>query len=432
MNKIAITITALVVSAGAMFAQPTGNPARITAYNALISYKASKDIADLKKAKEASDRNMQNDEMKGQAKTWFYRGNIYLELYKYDLKQEMDKLTDISDAQKKLSTGWSKVQLANLAEATTSFLTCHGLDKEKKIYVDNSSDGLFGWKNGLFDCNFALQNIGVQHFNQKDFAGGIPAFDKAIELQPAITSKADTSLYVNAGNCALNAKDYPKAAQLYEKLTELKYGKGATYNTLASIYREMKDDAKAKATIDKGLAMYPQDAELLVGVVNDLIAQKKMSEAVDKLNTIIAARPNDAGLRLVVGQVYALLANPQDAEGKLLDKPSNFDDLTAKAEEQLNKANELKPNDFDINYELGRLFYNQGYYYFNQSNEAIKDAAKFGTLWEPALRKGMVFLEKALEINPKDRNTMQMLKVTYGRVGENDKYNQIKEKLKGS
>lgn len=413
-----------------MVAQSTGKAARTTSYISLDNYRKTKDIADLTKAKDAIDRCMTNEDMKADPVTWKYRGNIYLELYKYDLKIEIDKLTDIADAGKKQATALSKVQMSNLFEATNAFIECQKKDA-KKYHVDNEMQ-TFGWKNGLFDCNYALQNIGVQHFNQKDYAGGVPAFEKAIELQPAIATKADTSLYVNAGNCALNAKDYPKAARFYEKLVEIKYGKGGTYNTLAGIYREMKDDAKAKETVEKGLALYPQDADLLVGVVNDLIKQNKMTEAVDKLNTIVAARPNDAGLRLVVGQVYALLANPQDAEGKLLDKPTNFDDLNLKAEEQLKKANELKPNDFDINYELGKLYYNQGYHYYNLSNEAIKDAAKYGALWEPALRKGMVNLEKALEINPKDRNTMQLLKVTYGKVGENDKYNQIKEKLKGA
>lgn len=430
MNKIAIILTALLISAGTMVAQSTGKAARTTSYISLDNYRKTKDIADLTKAKDAIDRCMTNEDMKADPVTWKYRGNIYLELYKYDLKIEIDKLTDIADAGKKQATALSKVQMSNLFEATNAFIECQKKDA-KKYHVDNEMQ-TFGWKNGLFDCNYALQNIGVQHFNQKDYAGGVPAFEKAIELQPAIATKADTSLYVNAGNCALNAKDYPKAARFYEKLVEIKYGKGGTYNTLAGIYREMKDDAKAKETVEKGLALYPQDADLLVGVVNDLIKQNKMTEAVDKLNTIVAARPNDAGLRLVVGQVYALLANPQDAEGKLLDKPTNFDDLNLKAEEQLKKANELKPNDFDINYELGKLYYNQGYHYYNLSNEAIKDAAKYGALWEPALRKGMVNLEKALEINPKDRNTMQLLKVTYGKVGENDKYNQIKEKLKGA
>jgi len=416
-------LAAALIIAG-MSAGMAQNATRTTAYNALQAYLRDKDPAMLTKAKENIDKATEHETTKGETKTWVYRGQIYSELYKKETADAIAQIKDVTDPGKRQMMAYADMSSANLMEASKAYLQARNLDA-KQVYADDI-------RNGLRDVNFVLQNMGVANYNQKKYAEALPLFEAALQTLPALTNKLDTNLYVNAANSALYGKNFEKAAEFYGKLADMKYGKGHTYYQLASIYRGMNNEAKAKEAIQKGLAQYPNDPELLVEDVNTMLKAGQMAQAVEKLNTIIAARPNDAGLRLIVGQVYSRMANPQDAQGKNIEKPANFEDLIVKSEEQLKKAVELNPNDFASNYELGYLYYNQSAEYYNRSNSTIKDAAKYGTMWEVPLKKGVEYLEKALSLSPKDRDTMNMLKSSYGLLGDTEKYNQIKERMKAN
>ena len=45
-------------------------------------------------------------------------------------------------------------------------------------------------------------------------------------------------------------------------------------------------------------------------------------------------------------------------------------------------------------------------------------------------KQALPFLEKAAELNPTDRNTLMSLKQLYARLGMNDKYKEVEQKLK--
>lgn len=423
MKKYSIFLASLII-AGTAMAQPKSGAARTSAYMALDHWLSNtpKDPAELKKAMDMIDiASSPESTVSGEAKTWAYRGKIYEEAFGKDLADQSALLKEITDPGKRQMTAFQKVAPDKLMLSVDAYLKCKELDTK------NAYSGEYTVP-GLQKCNFYLQNMGVSRYNQKEYSAALPIFEKAISTY--VTGKVDTGLYVNTANCALYGKDYSKALQYYNKLADMKYGKAHTYYQIAQIYKGMNDEAKAKETIAKGLAIYPNDSELLVEDVNDLIKQGKMAEAVNKLNTIVNARPQDGDLRLIVGQVYSRMANPNDAEGKPAPKPANFEELIAKSEEQLLKAVELKPTAYEPLYELSYLYYNQGAEYYNRSNSTIKDAAKYSTMWEAPIKKGIEWQEKALKVNPKDRDIMNMLKTSYGQIGDTENYNRIKEMLK--
>ncbi|TND07936.1 MAG: TPR domain protein [Bacteroidetes bacterium] len=396
---------------------------RTTAYMALGTYNREKDPASLAKAKTSIDKAcLPESSVKDEPQTWVYRGEIYTAVFQKEFSDQLALVKDVTDPGKKQLTAYGNMNPVNVIEATAAFLKGYNLDS-KKVYTDKIMPG-------IRDCNYALQNIGVSNYNQKKYLEALAPFEKAIESLVVYGNKVDTGLYVNTANCALYGKDFNKALIYYSKLADFKYGKGHTYYQIAQIHKGLNDETKAKEAINKGLELYPSDSELLVEVVNDLIKQGKMSDAVTKLNTIISARPEDGDLRLVVGQVYSRMANPNDAEGKPTAKPKNFEELIAKSEEQLLKAAQLKPAAFEPHYELSYLYYNQGVEYYNRSNSTIADAAKYSTMWEAPIKKGIEWLEKANKINPKDRDVLNMLKISYGQIGDTDNYNRIKELLK--
>ena len=95
------------------------------------------------------------------------------------------------------------------------------------------------------------------------------------------------------------------------------------------------------------------------------------------------------------------------------------------------KAIELKDDYFDANYNLGAMIYNQGADMNNAAND-IKDNKKYNDAKAKAderLKQALPYLEKANEINPKDKNTLISLKQVYARIGDQVKYQKAKEEL---
>lgn len=417
MRKVLVIAAALLVSTGAAFAQK----AKVTTcYNATNTYDRSKDPADLQKAKTNIDDASVHADTKDDAKTWFYRGNVYLRLYQAEYNANVTKNKESTDGGKTQLVAYVTTPTANIVEATNSYLKAKALDKVQ-VY-----DGI---GKGLADCYFYTQNIGISHYNQEKYAEAYPMFELALAIS-ATNGVTDTQNINNAAVSALNAKMYDKAIPNFQRLTGISYGKGNTWLLLGQCYNEKGDSINYRKTIADGLKKYPNDADLLTEDVNIKLKEGNAAGAVAQLEALTAQKKDDPELFFVVGNVYDRMANPSDGDGKPMDKPKNYEELHNKASENYKKAIELKPDYFDAIYNIGILYYNQSIEYYNRSNSTIADAAKYGTMWEPPLKVAVEYLEKARAMEPKDVNTILALKICYGNLGDSENYDKMKEELK--
>jgi len=195
-----------------------------------------------------------------------------------------------------------------------------------------------------------------------------------------------------------------------------------------------KDTVAGMELLKKGRTAYPNDINLLISETNYFLKVNNSTEALNNLNLAIAAKPGDANLYLVRGNIYDNLANPKDNAGKDLDKPKDYDEKLKLAEADYKKAVELKPDYFDAMYNLGVLYNNHGVAIAKQSDK-ITDNAKYAAENQKAtdeFTKALPILEKALTINPKDRGTMVALKQIYARMQMLDKVKEMNEKLKNN
>lgn len=417
MKKVLVIAAALLVSSGVAFAQKNKVT---TAYNALGAYNKDKDPADLQKAKSNIDDATVHADTKDDAKTWFYRGNVYIALYQSEFNANMAKHKDVTDGGKKSSMAYTETSTANLTEATNAYLKAKSLDKYQ-VY-----DGI---AKGVSDCYFYTQNVGISFYNQEKYAEAYPMFELANSIS-STNGVTDSLNMNNAAVSAMNAKMYDKAIPYFKRLTDVNYGKANTWLLLGQCYGEKGDSAAYRTTIADGLKKYPTDAALLTADVNLKLRDGKKVEAVAQLEALTAQKKDDPELHFIVGNVYDNMANPTDKEGKMLPKPSNYEELNAKAIENYKKAIALKKDNFDALYNLGILYYNQGVEYYNLSNSTIKDAAKYGNMWEASFNSSIEYLEKARAIQPKDINTITALKICYGQIGDSDNYNKMKDELK--
>jgi len=187
------------------------------------------------------------------------------------------------------------------------------------------------------------------------------------------------------------------------------------YTQLSTIYKAEGDTVKSEGIIAKGRKAMPNDLNLIIAEINNLLSKGKVTEAQDLLNLAVSKDPNNATLHFAIG------AN--------MDEFGNFE----QAEKSYLKAIELKPEYFDAHYNLGALYVNTAANVMDEANKLpITETAKYDELKTRAdnlLEKALPELETAEKLNPKDRNTLITLKQLYARKGNAEKIKEYDEKI---
>jgi tetratricopeptide (TPR) repeat protein len=354
----------------------------------------------LDKAQKCIDEASICDETKSWAKTWFYKGNVYYEIY-------------VSKEEK-----YKKLDSNALQIAYDSYQKAFELDTKKEFYEYLMK--------GLYNCSNQFYNKGVEMYNLKRYDEAMSNFDKTAAIN-AIFQITDTSATYNAALCSELAKNPDKAKDYYIKLVKANYHQPLIYASLANIYTNKKDTASALSTIKKGRKIYPDNYNLIIAETNIYLTSGKSKEAKDLLELAIQKDPSNPNLYYAIGTSFDALSN--DTSKAATDRDSYF----TEAETAYKKAIDLKANYFDAIYNLGALYFNDGVRIFLEADKDPNDMTKYGKLkpiFEARFASALPYLEKAYELDPNDYNTLLSLKQLYAKTNQTDKYKVINEKLK--
>ncbi len=267
-----------------------------------------------------------------------------------------------------------------------------------------------------------LTNQAVAAFNEENYEKALKSFEQILSIEQNPVYKADdpnvidTVIMFNAGLAAYNAKNYDKAIQFYKETTKYKYNGAKTYTMISAAYMQKKDTLGALLSLKEGLVEYPENGPLLVEVINIFLNANKVDDAKAYLNKAIALDPKNSSYYFALGTLYDKQQDPENATSNYL------------------KAIEFKDDYFDAYYNLGALYYNKGVKQVDIANavpsnqpqkyEEEKDKADI------EFKKAIPYMEKAHEINPTDKFTMESLKTLYYRLKMLDKHAEIVEKMK--
>lgn len=352
-------------------------------------------------AKKAIDEAMLNEENKTNEKAWYYRGLIYQALYN---NPKYGQLCDNC-----------------LITAYESFTKANEINPKNE------------WADIIKNLNLNLLardffNKGVDDFNHAKYADALTSFEYVQKLNPT-----DTSAVLNSAFAADKAKNTEKAKQYYNRLINMGHQDDNVYMSLASIYKDEKDTVRALMTIQDARKVFPDTLSLMLTEINLLLSMGRSKEATAVMETAITKDPKNQSLYLALGSTYDQLANPRDAQGNDLPKPVNYTELMNKAEQTYLRGLAMNVNNFELNYNLGAIYFNQGAEMANAANN-IKDNAAFEAAKVKANAKFIQsepYLEKAFELNGTDKATLTSLKLLYARTNETEKYNRIKTILDG-
>jgi len=353
---------------------------RTTAYNYLRKGK-------LDKAKEYIDKAVANEKTMNDPKTWFYYGNIYIQLA--TTQDEAYKDLD-AEALKKAYNGYNK---------------CMELDTKKTYYPQILQDMV------VISNNYYAK--GLKFFNADDFSNAYHEFSQAISVNKAIDNVDSLAIYA-ASMSAYSAKLYDEAKTGYTQLMEMGYNNAGVYSDLANIYKDEKDLAKAKEVLQKGIERFPNEASILFAKINILLEENKYEEVIQSLEEAIKLAPENYTLYFVQGQSFEQM--------KQLDK----------AQAAYEKALEIKPDYTDALFNLGALHYNKAVEIYAQANDLPLDATDEYNKMTANAKKYFLdaqpYFEKVLELIPNDENIISSLTQIYQKTNQLDKLAELKNK----
>ena len=347
---------------------------------------------------------------KDEAKMYYYRGMIYLD---YTMMGAMD--VEIMSELKAMDE-------KSLEDASIGSL-------KKCLEIDTRGD----WKDQIVSKVNILRNLsinsGVELFNQEQYEPAFQSFAAAVDLY-AVLSIPDTLGMINAALAAERVKSYDDALKYYQMCADNNYGNGAEmYQSMIRVLNAKHDGPNEEAlkVINEGKEKYPGDYVLNVEEFNYWYGKGDNDKAQAALQKAVEADPNNQQLHFNIGVVFDNMSVTAHAE-KNHDIAFDFMDRSI---ESYKSAIEIDPNYVDAYFNLGALYYNQSIEVKSIAND-LDDQSEYDNMVNKAdqmMKDAIPFLEKSNELNPKDVNTLKVLKTIYFNLGMDDKYSEVKAKL---
>lgn len=359
------------------------NSKRTSAYNYLKNGK-------LDKAKEYIDPCITHVKTMNVAKTWYYRGNIYLQI----------ALSDDSAVQ--------ALDPNALQVAYESYKKVQELDEKGEFTGDVEHNFR------VIASNFF--NKGVAFYNLADYPASANSFQHCydVSLDMGVT---DTLALSNVALAYDISQDYDLAIAKYQELVELGYNDPGAYNALATIYlNSKKDTAVSEQYVLEGREKFPNDYQLLISETNLYLAKGENEKAITNLKKALETDETNKTIWFALGTNYE---NTGNLEG---------------AEEAYSKCIELDPAYADAYYNMGAMFNNQAAEIIEKANELPLDAVDEYNAEkaraDELLKKALPFLEKSDELNPDNLGTLQTLKQIYTIIKDMDKLQAVNARIK--
>lgn len=355
------------------------------------AYNANQD-GDYLKAAEFIDKAIEDPKANVKEKTWRYRANIYT-----NLAADSTLYTQVPDA---------------LEKAAESLIKADELDVKQRYTSERQADVARGAS--------IAGNAGITYFNAGVYGRAGELFVTAAEMTQMLGA-VDTMAIFNSALCFEKASLTERAIEQYMMCGAYGYQVPEVFLFVANIHKMEGDTAKALTTLQNARGDFPREQALIIEELNIYLVAGEFERAKDNLMLAAEQDPTNEILWFSLGSVYDNLGMQDEA-------------VDAYA-----KSLGIKPDYFDANYNLGAL-------YFNKAVQMVNDA---NDMWKPRMSKeesnkqsemeaggkamfstALPYLEKALDVDPEDRETLRSLRDIYARVGMDEKMLEVSAKLK--
>jgi putative PEP-CTERM system TPR-repeat lipoprotein len=129
--------------------------------------------------------------------------------------------------------------------------------------------------------------------------------DAAATLAPLLKDGAqDPQLLALAGEAAMQARDFAKASQYFEKAALLAPDAAVVHTSLGLAKLGIGDKEKALAELERATTLDPQSEPAGIALVRTALGLKQTDKALGAVKKLVAAKPESAAVRNLEGGVY--------------------------------------------------------------------------------------------------------------------------------
>jgi len=353
----------------------------------------------LDKAKENIDAAMTNPATMDKAKTLFYYGNVYLNIY-----------MSPDEAYKNLAPDALEIAY-NAYKKTKELDTKEEFKNELQINTLIIAEQFFNKAVGAFEE--------TQYLKARD---GFMAAKEVNESYGGI----DTLSTYYGGISAEYGGDTTTALNLYQSLIDAGYKEPNLYASVANIYKGLKQYDKGLEVCAKGLEMFPEDFNIIISETNLYLANGNSEMAIKDLQRALEKTKDNPTIYFAVGVQYNIISD--DTTKSETVRQESF----LMAEKAYLDAIRLDSVYYDANYNLGALYVNKVASIVEKANALPLGDPGYDPLKKEAdqmLLKAIPYLEKAASLNPEDKNALISLKEIYARLGMYEKLKDVDAKL---
>lgn len=340
----------------------------------------------------AAYANAQKSEVNEAKKAWALLGIAKTQTLAENLKTLNDGLAHTDKAianekSKEMPEAWSYRALFASRIALVDSLDLNNAKANLKIAeeaitqakgFDKKGDEKENIQQAEVAVNNALRNRAIFAFNKKDFKSALEAFNEITAKSPQ-----DTAMYVNAGVTAKELQEYPEVVKNFKKAIDLGYKDSKVlYSEIVNItFEKLKDTTGGITLLKEASAKYPDDA-YFIGLETDLYIKKgDIAKSQEMLNKLIAKDPKNAIYQYLMGDTYYKQALAVQTQRNALDP------------------------------------------------KKTKEFAALGTKMTGFIDQSIPFYKAALELDPKNENALENLKVIYAFKDDKVNYEATKKKL---
>lgn len=416
----------------------------------------------LKNLKEKSDADILNEKKSVKISTWEKRGLLYLDISQVNTRNIWKGMateglqgakTLQGDPNKILAQGnkeqwqYDRINLNFIDGVLDNWEETEVIDHEALIKSYNAYEkareldtkGKFKKKMTTKQYLSALRghfvNKGLDQFAAEDFVGAKKSLATSLNIYETYPRLNGDTSYRAGIICyytavmAENAKETDDAIKYYKKTIEYNYLPAKCFHYVALVYKSNDDDVNFLATVKEGFANYPESADLIIDLINYYLNRGEREEALAYLDKGLKADPENATFYFAKGTVYdkmtidtVLVATDEEKEEYLLTAKKCYETAIEKDDQYFN------------------AYFNLAVYYNNRAaviqelmtKIPLKEAERYEKEKANAkkeLENALPYIEKAYEINPKDRAAIRTLISINRSLGNYKKANELQIEL---
>ncbi|MCW5898191.1 MAG: tetratricopeptide repeat protein [Flavobacteriales bacterium] len=393
--KTTLTI-ALATAALALSLPRQAGAQNVNVVNAYNHMKAG----ELAKAAEFIEPAISDAKTGASEKTWRYRGDIYRLIASSEDQALRSMFPDALD------------------KAIDSYLKANELDVKGSYKIENVK--ALGALQGM------SLNAGNEAFTGKSYDRAIVLYGNSERIAKAF-GQVDTNAIFNKALAYESKGDGANAIKHYREVLALGYDKPEVYRYIASLQRKGGDADGAIATTKEGMARYPDNKDLILDLMSDLLNADRSDDAEQIVKLALEKDPENAVLHSVEGGLFDKKAN---AAMEANDE-AGMKQWSERAEAAYKKSIEKDAKFFDAYFNIGVLYNNRAAFEYEKCNKIKSDSEymKCKKLADDVYLMAKPYFEKAHELRPDDKQTINQLMKLYAKVNDQAKYKEMKDKL---